>query len=75
MKLHKRVNQYREELQQIDAQMMQDLDIQALQRVIRRVHATQVRINLLETMIKRHIERAPDVAEPARAVPATMMLH
>jgi hypothetical protein len=69
-------NAYREELLQINEQLAQPLDGKAVVKIAVRVNRIQWRIQVLEFMIKRHLERAPDVSTTVASAPAAeIRLH
>lgn len=69
-------NAYREELLQINEQLAQPLDGKAVVKIAVRVNRIQWRIQVLEFMIRRHLERAPDVSSAVTHAPAAeIRLH
>lgn len=75
-RLYDMFNAYRDELLQINAQIAEPLDIKTIVKIGGRVNRIQWRIQMLESMIKRHLARAPQAcAQASRAPAAEIRLH
>lgn len=75
-RLRQLFHDYREELLQIGAQISQPLDARTLGQLAARVDVIQRRINVLESIIRRHLGRAPALDAPVHhAAQAEMRVH
>jgi hypothetical protein len=69
-------NAYRNELQDINEQLAHPLDAKTVVKIGVRVNRIQWRIQVLESMIKRHLARAPKASATVSGAPgAEMRLH
>jgi hypothetical protein len=75
-RLRQLFHDYRAELLQIGEQISQPLDARTLGELAARVDVIQRRINVLESIIRRHLARAPAMDAPIpHASQAEMRVH
>ncbi len=75
-RLYDMFNAYRDELLKINAQIAEPLDIKTIVKIGGRVNRIQWRIQMLESMIRRHLARAPHAsAQPSCTPAAEIRLH
>jgi len=75
-RLYDMFNAYRDELLQINTLLAEPLDIKTIVKIGGRVNRIQWRIQVLESMIKRHLAQAPQACMQASSTGAAeMRLH